>query len=156
MKVREIMKSEARVCTPETTVAQAGRTMAKVGCGFLPIVTGDNRVEGVVTDRDVCLAVTARDQKPSEIEVREVMSGEVYSCVEEEEIWEALHTMRIFGVRRLVVLDGEGHLRGILSMDDIVLQAKALGDEEFTGPFYSDVAKTLKAICSHPMPAVVG
>lgn len=156
MKVREIMKSEARVCTPETTLAQVGRSMAKVGCGFLPVVTGDHRVEGVITDRDVCLALTARDEKPSAVEVREVMSGEVYSCVEEEEIWEALHTMRIFGVRRLVVLDGQGHLRGILSMDDIVLAAKALGNEEFTGPFYSDIAKTLKAICSHPMPAIVG
>jgi len=156
MNVREIMKSEARFCTPETNLAQAGRTMAEVGCGFLPILTGDKRVEGVVTDRDICLAVAIRDRKPSEITVREVMSGEVYSCIEDEEIWEALHTMRIFGVRRLVVLDGQGCLRGILSMDDVILQAKALGDEEFTGPFYSDVAKTLKAICSHPMPAVVG
>lgn len=155
MKVREIMKHEARFCTPETDLARAGRVMAEVGCGFLPIVTADNRVEGVVTDRDICLALTTRDQKPSAIEAREVMSGEVYSCIEEEEVWEALHTMRIFGVRRLVVLDGQGCLQGILSFDDIVLEAKALGNEEFTGPFYSDVAKTLKAICSHPMPAVV-
>ena len=87
--------------------------------------------------------------------VRDVISGEVYSCTSEDEVTEALNTMREFGVRRLPVVDMENRIEGILSLDDVVLEARALGSEHFTGPFYSDIARTLKAICSHPMPAVV-
>jgi len=155
MRVQSVMKREARTCSPETDLATAGRAMAQVGCGVLPVVDAGNRVVGVITDRDICLALANRDEKPSAIRVQDVISGEVYSCNSEDHIVEALDTMRAFGVRRLPVVDMENRIRGILSLDDIVLEARALGAEDFTGPFYSDVARTLKAICSHPMPALV-
>lgn len=155
MRVYSVMKREPRTCTPATDLATAGRTMAQVDCGFLPVIDAANKVVGLVTDRDICLAVTLRDELPSAIRVQDVISGEVYSCSADEEITEALNTMREFGVRRLPVLDMAGRIEGILSLDDIVLEARALGSEQFTGPFYSDIARTLKAICSHPMPAVV-
>lgn len=155
MRVYSVMKREPRTCTPETDLATAGRTMAQVDCGFLPVIDADRRVVGLVTDRDICLAVTLRDELPSSLKVQDAISGEVYSCAADEEITEALNTMREYGIRRLPVLDMAGRLEGILSLDDIVLEARALGSEQFTGPFYSDIARTLKAICSHPMPAVV-
>jgi hypothetical protein len=52
-------------------------------------------------------------------------------------------------VRRLAVLDEGGRLDGILSIDDVAVASRALGPYDYTGPFYSDVAKTLKAICGH-------
>jgi CBS domain-containing protein len=156
MKVREIMKSEPRVCWVESTLAEAGRIMADAGCGFLPVLSQRKVLMGVVTDRDICLAATAIDRKPSEITVQQVISGEAYTCKPDEEVEEALHTMQVFGIRRLPVVDEDDRLEGILSLDDVVLAAKALGNEAFTGPFYSDVARTLKAICSHPMQTVVG
>jgi CBS domain-containing protein len=155
MRVYSVMKREPRVCLPETDLATAGRIMAQVDCGFLPVIDAEHKVVGLVTDRDICLAVALRDELPSAIRVKDVISGEVYSCTADEEITEALNTMREFGVRRLPVLDMIGRIEGILSLDDIVLEARALGSEQFTGPFYSDIARTLKAICSHPMPAVV-
>jgi CBS domain-containing protein len=155
MRVYSVMKREPRTCTPETDLATAGRTMAQVDCGFLPVIDAARKMVGLITDRDICLGVTLRDELPSNIRVMDVISDEVYSCSADEEITEALNTMREFGVRRLPVLDMAGRIEGILSLDDIVLEARTLGSEQFTGPFYSDIARTLKAICSHPMPAVV-
>lgn len=155
MRVYSVMKREPRTCSPETDLATAGRIMAQVDCGFLPVIDTDRRVVGLITDRDICLAVTLRDELPSGMRVKDAISGEVYSCTGDEEVTEALNTMREFGVRRLPVLDLAGRIEGILSLDDVVLEARALGSEQFTGPFYSDIARTMKAICSHPMPAVV-
>ncbi|RPH57140.1 CBS domain-containing protein, partial [bacterium] len=106
-------------------------------------------------DRDICLAVAMLDDKPSAIPVADVMSGDLYTCAADDEIHEALETLREVGVRRLPVVDEQNHLQGILSIDDVVLDARALGHDGFTGPFYSDIARTLKGICSHPSPAVV-
>ncbi|HEX3529161.1 MAG TPA: CBS domain-containing protein, partial [Thermoanaerobaculia bacterium] len=61
MKVRDIMRREARVCSLETTLDVAGRVMAEVGCGVLPVLSGSGQVAGVVTDRDICLALTTQD-----------------------------------------------------------------------------------------------
>ena len=155
MRVYSAMKREPCSCTPETDLAAAGRMMARVGCGFLPVVDAGRRVVGVITDRDICLSLSSRDEKPSAVRVQDVISGEVYSCSAEDELTEALNTMREFGVRRLPVVDLENRIAGILSLDDVVLESRALGSEHFTGPFYSDIARTLKAICSHPMPASV-
>jgi CBS domain-containing protein len=155
MRVYSVMKREPRTCSPETDLATAGRTMAQVDCGFLPVIDAERKVVGLITDRDICLAVTLRDELPSTMRVQDAISGEIYSCSADEEVTEALNTMREFGVRRLPVLDLAGRIEGILSLDDVVLEARALGSEQFTGPFYSDIARTLKAICSHPMPAVV-
>ena len=155
MKVWNIMKSEARVCHPWTDLAAAGRIMLEVDCGVLPVVNEAQQVIGMITDRDICLAVTGLDEKPSTIPVADVMSGELYTCEADDEIHEALEIMRQFGVRRLPVVNDQNHLQGILSIDDVVLEARALGHEGFTGPFYSDIARTLKGICSHPSPVLV-
>ncbi len=155
MRVREIMRREARFCHPWTHLADAGRTMEEVGCGVLPVVDTNKRVIGMLTDRDICLAVAAKDCKPSELTVREVIgSGEVFTCSSEDDITEALAIMGGCQVRRLAVLDEAGCLEGILSIDDVALVSRALGPNDYTGPFYSDVAKTLKAICGHPVLSV--
>src|SRR5215467_4418205 len=119
MRVRDIMRQEARVCAPENTLDVAGRTMAHVGCGALPVVAGTGQVVGVITDRDICLALTERNRQPSEVRVREVASGDLYTCRAEDDLVEALETMRTFGVRRLPVVDEEQRLAGILSLDDV-------------------------------------
>ena len=154
MRVREIMRREARFCHPWTPLAEAGRAMAEVGCGALPVVDLEQNVIGMVTDRDVCLALTASDRKASQVAVRELVHGDVLSCEAGDDIGDALAIMATCQVRRLAVLDEAGHLDGILSLDDVAVASRALGPHDYTGPFYSDVAKTLKAICSHSLPAV--
>ena len=154
MKVREVMRSEPSVCTPDAHLARVGRLMAEADCGFLPVIGDEDRVVGVITDRDVALAAATRDRRPSEIQVRQVISGEVYSCGPDDDIRDALTVMRERQVRRLPVVDSHG-LRGILSLDDVVLEAQAVATESFTGPFYADVALTLKAINLHRTPVPV-
>ena len=154
MRVRDIMKHEPCFTSPGSNLSRVGETMRDAGCGFLPVVGDEDRVVGVLTDRDVALAVTTRDRKASEIEVRQVMSGEVFSCGADDDVREALAVMRERKVRRLPVL-AHGRLEGILSLDDVVLEAQAVETESFKGPFYSDISRTLKAINLHQTPAVV-
>lgn len=154
MRVREIMRREARSCHPWTSLAEAGRTMAEVGCGVLPVVDLEQQVVGMVTDRDICLALTGHDRRASEVTVHDAMHGNVFTCEAGDDIGDALAVMAACQVRRLAVLDEAGRLDGILSLDDVAVASRALGPNEYTGPFYSDVAKTLKAICSQPLPAV--
>jgi CBS domain-containing protein len=154
MKVRDVMRREPCVCGPENDLAKVGRVMAEAGCGFLPVIGDEDRVVGVITDRDLALAVATRDRKPSEIQVRQVMSGEVYSCGPDDDVRDALKVMRERKVRRLPVMDSH-HLRGILSLDDVVLEAQAVATEGFTGPFYADISRTLKEINLHQTPAVL-
>lgn len=154
MKVRDVMRREPCVCSPENHLAKVGRIMAEAGCGFLPVLGDEERVVGVITDRDLALAAATRDRKPSEIQVRQVMSGEVHACRPDDDIRDALKVMREWKVRRLPVVDSQ-HLLGILSLDDVVLEAQGVATEQFTGPFYSDIARTLKEINLHQTPAVV-
>lgn len=155
MKVLDIMKREVRSCGPGSHLATVGRLMAEVGCGILPVLGEGDRVVGVITDRDLCLAVAERDRKPSDIQVRHVMSGEVFICRPHDDVVEALGIMQARRVRRLPVVNEEGHLEGLLSLDDVVLESKAFASETFDGPFYADIARTLRAICQHPTPSVV-
>jgi CBS domain-containing protein len=154
MRVLDIMRREVRVVGPGTDLATVGKLMAEVGCGVLPVVGDDERVVGVVTDRDVGLELARRDRRPSEVTVRQAMSGEVWACAAGDDIAEALAKMAHHKVRRLPVLDPGGRLLGLLSLDDVVLHAKAFGAEGFSGPYYADVARTLMAICEHSLPVV--
>lgn len=77
------------------------------------------------------------------------MTGQVYSVNPEDEVDEALNAMQEYKIRRLPVVNAEGELEGILSMNDVVLNAKGKGD----GISYGDVVKTYQAICRHPVPA---
>ena len=154
MRVLDIMRREVMVCTPESTLASAGRHMAEADCGVLPVVDEASRVVGMLTDRDVCITLALRDRRPSEVTVRQAMSGDVYSCRVGDDIREALATMRQRRVRRLPVVDADRHLAGILSLDDVVLEARPFEGPGFTGPVYGDIAETLKAICAQPVPAV--
>ncbi len=155
MKVHDIMKHEPCFTTPGAHLARVGTTMAEAACGFLPVVGDEDRVVGVITDRDLALAVATRDRKPSEIQVDQVMSGEVWACSADDDIREVLAVMRTHRVRRLPVLGTGKRLEGILSLDDVVLEAQAIETESFKGPFYSDITRTLKAINVHQTPAVV-
>jgi CBS domain-containing protein len=154
MKVEQIMRGEARTVSPGANLAVAGRLMAEVGCGVLPVVGEAARVVGIVTDRDLCLALTRLDRRPSELTVAQVMSREVHACALGDDLRRALATMATFRVRRLPVLGADGTLQGILSLDDVALHAHAQIEGELGDVLYADVARTLAAICEHPTPVL--
>lgn len=151
MKVKDVMTPNARTIWLTESLADAARLMWENDCGALPIVK-DQKVIGMITDRDICMAAAMRKGSPSTISVEEVMTGRVYAVNPEDDIDRALQTMQEYQIRRLPVVNPEGELEGILSMNDIVLKAKAADGKAAESIDYSDVVKTYQAICRHPVP----
>jgi CBS domain-containing protein len=107
------------------------------------------QVIGMITDRDIAIAAATKGRLASEIGVKEVISGNLFSCALEEDIKSALKTMRAAKVRRLPVVNQDGLLQGILCMNDIVLRAEETKGRRVPALSYEDVVSTYKAICEH-------
>ena len=157
MKVSEVMIKEVRFCGPNTNLAEATEMLWTDGCGTLPVVDNAHNVTGMITDRDICIALGTRDAVAAAIPVKEVSLPRLFSCDPDDDIHKALETMAAQRVRRLPVIDRKGTLQGILSIDDIVLHAEK-DPVSAAGLSYADVVNALKAICErspHPLPLVV-
>ena len=141
MKVRELMTSDVRTCRPETNLAEAVRDMWDGDCGALPVVNEEGRVTGMITDRDICIALATRGRAADRVAVRELAQGFAYTCLLDDDAAAALHTMRTHKVRRLPVVDADGHRRGILSLNDVVTHAGSAPP--------SEIVNTLAGICEH-------
>jgi len=148
MKVREVMTKNASFCGPESSLEEASFLMQKNNCGFLPVVGDGGNVIGVFTDRDMCIALGTRNQKPSDVRVWDVMPRRLFTCMEGDDIHCALKTLRDARIRRLPVIDRDSSLVGVLSLDDIVLNAREhLVRKNIS---YGDVENTYKAIRRRP------
>jgi len=136
VNVREVMTAQVATATPKTTIEEIARTMSQVDSGAVPVVE-DGKVVGLVTDRDIVLRVVAKGGDLSG-PVSEIMSGDVQSCGQDDNVADAAAQMGNHQVRRLVVLDDKGTLVGILSLGDIALDygAKVVGQtlEEISEP----------------------
>ena len=153
MSVKNVMVRTPAFCASETNLGTAAEVLWNRNCGILPIVNVHQKVVGVVTDRDLAIAMGTRNRLPGEITLAEVASGKLYSCKPDDGIPAALKTMAENKVRRLVVVNAEGKLEGILSMDDIVLRAETTTGVGKTPEVSSgDVIKTLKAIYGPQLP----
>jgi CBS domain-containing protein len=150
MKVKDIMTSNPATCSPGTNLAAAAALMLDADCGILPVVD-DGKLVGVVTDRDLYIALATRDRMASQVTVGEVARTPVLTCEPEDDVHAALSKMTEHRVRRLPVEGFGGTVAGIVSMNDIVLSAgarKPVRDQEVVAAF--------QAICSHhhPVPRI--
>jgi CBS domain-containing protein len=123
MKVRDIMTQTAVCCRPETNVGAAVEMLWLHNCGMLPVVDENQKFIGIVTDRDICIALGTRNRLPGNLTVGEVDTAPVFTCKPDDEIHEALGIMAEHQVHRLPVVNGDGVPQGVLSMDDILLHA---------------------------------
>jgi len=157
MKVAEVMTRNVQSCTPETNLAAAAMQMWDGDCGALPVVDDEDRVLGMITDRDICIAAATNHQDIAYIKVGEVTKGEVQSCAPETSVLDALRIFEQARVRRLPVVDENKKLQGILSISDIVLVAGEGKDKKATDVSSAELAHTFKAICSpHVKAAAAG
>jgi CBS domain-containing protein len=154
MKVRDIMTKAPTFCHPDSNLAAAAEKMWSHDCGILPVVDDELGVVGVITDRDICIALGTRDRRASSVFVREVMTGRVHVCAPENDILYALKLLEKARVRRLPVVNRDGKLIGILSMDDIVLAAEKREGQKTPELACEDVVETYKGIRVRPFPAV--
>ena len=149
MKVQSIMTRDVEACTAGANLADAAMIMWRNDCGVVPVVEEPHRrVVGLITDRDICMAVATKHRPASEICVGEVMTGNVYSCTLAEDVKGALRTMAEKRVRRLPVIGKEGSLVGMLSLNDVVLhtQPHAKGAAALTA---AELLETYQSICEH-------
>lgn len=124
-------------------------------CGILPIINEQENVIGVVTDRDLSIALGTRNRLPGEITVGEVMSGRLFVCRAHDHIRTALEIMARAQVRRLPVIDSDGKLEGILSMDDVVLRSETRSAGRTSDLSHDDVVETLKRVYQPELPKIV-
>ncbi len=155
MKVRDAMMRTPAYCSSETNLGAAVEILWNRNCGILPVVDSKQRVIGLVTDRDLCVALGTRNRLPGEITVGEVATGKVYSCRAEDDIRTAMETMARRQVRRLPVVNQDGVLEGILSMDNVILHAKTEAPGRPSELGDADIVLTLKRIYSPQLPEVV-
>jgi CBS domain-containing protein len=147
VKVKDIMTGEPRTCSLSTNLAAAAALMLDGDCGILPVME-DGKLVGVVTDRDMYIALATRNKRASEITVREVVQTPVYTCGPDDDVQVALETMKQHCVRRLPVEGFGGTVMGIVSLNDIVLASGPRKPVRET-----DVVNTMQAICAHHHPS---
>jgi CBS domain-containing protein len=146
MKVRDVMTAEPRTCPPDASVAAAAKQMLDGDCGILPVVDG-GRLLGVVSDRDLFIALATRDRRASELTLGEVVQSPVWTCGPEDDVHAALARMKEHQVRRLPVTGPGGKVVGIVSMNDLLLATAA------RKPVHeADVLDTLQTISAHHHP----
>lgn len=119
MKVKDLMTSEVTSCDLNASLADAAKAMWDHDCGVLPVLKDGKELVGVITDRDICMASAMRDSNPSQISVEESITGEVFSTTPDTDLQKALDTMGQHQVHRLPVVDSQGQLIGILSMNNV-------------------------------------
>jgi CBS domain-containing protein len=155
MKVRDVMIMTPASCGAEINLGAAVEILWNRNCGFLPVINAQGKVIGVVTDRDICIALGTRNRLPEAITVGEVISGKVFACRPDDDLRTALAIMGQEKVRRLPVINADGMLEGILSMDDVVLHAEAGSPGRPSDLSHEDIAVTLKKLYQPQLPELV-
>ena len=120
MQVHEVMTEPPQTCPRTMHVADASRRMRDTGCGSLVVLGARGRVVGIVTDRDLALAL-GEHRDAGRLTLNRVMSQPVHICRPDDDVSVALGRMASVRVRRLPVVDTDGDVKGLISIDDIVL-----------------------------------
>jgi CBS domain-containing protein len=124
MKIAEIMSSDVQLASPDDTIQAAARKMEEADVGFLPVGEND-RLVGMITDRDIALRAVAQGKDPKKTKVRDVMTERVLYCADSEDIEDAAENMAELRIRRLPIVDEDKRLVGIVSIGDIAFRHKA-------------------------------
>jgi CBS-domain-containing membrane protein len=148
MKVKDVMKIDVGVCSAEDSLMKAAETMLRRDCGCVPIVDEERRVVGILTDRDLCLAIVARNRKASDVKTKDLIRTEVVSCAADDNIETALKKLRRNQIKRLPVIGENQELVGIVSISDFLLGVQK--DKKLKKRIYA----TIKA-AAKPRPIVL-
>jgi CBS domain-containing protein len=153
MIVKQIMNRDVTSCGPDTTLEAAAILMWDNDCGTVAVVDAGGKAIGIITDRDICMAVALQHKAASEIKVQEIMSRQLFTCQPESDIMNALKTMSYQKVRRLPVTNSNGQVEGIISIEDLIAHAER-GRRGIQVPelSYDDTMTTLKAVCRTHIP----
>ena len=129
MQLKDVMTRDVEVIHPNATLEEAAAKMDALNVGPLPVCDGD-RLVGMLTDRDVTVRATAAGRDPKTTRVREVMTDEVVYCFEDQDTNEAARIMEEKQIRRLVILNRDKRLVGIVSLGDLAVTTQ---DDQLSG-----------------------
>lgn len=145
MNVEELMTKPVVTIRTEEPLNVAAQKMWDNDCGVLPVVGGDGKLVGVLTDRDICMSAWSRGQLLGNIRAGDAMSKQVYSVKADQEIGLAELLMAEHQIRRLPVLDANDKPIGIVSMNDFACEATRAGSRIKDG--IARAMNMLAAIC---------
>ncbi len=123
MKINEIMTSQPHIIDENASIFELAQKMQLVGCGIFPVGNLD-RIEGVVTDRDIINRAVSQKLDLNNTKVKDIMSKSVIFCYEDENITRAINLMNKHRIRRILIINDDYKLVGILSMIDIFKRLK--------------------------------
>ena len=138
-KVKDIMEKNPELIAPDATLEEACRKMKDVDCGALP-VGSEEKLEGIITDRDIIVRAIAMGVDPAIAMVADYMTPDVYDCREDDSLADAADLMNRHNVSRLIVRKEAGALCGILTFGH-ALRSKKAGDEDVTEMMYCAVGR---------------
>jgi len=137
MQVKNVMTRGAECVRPETTLQEAAQKMKSLDVGPLPVCDND-RLVGMLTDRDITVRAVAEGKDPRATRVRDAMTEGISYCFEDDDVADAARVMKERQVRRLVVLDRNKRLAGIVSLGDLAVET---GDEHLAGKTLEHVSQ---------------
>lgn len=147
MNASELMTKAVQSCRAEDNLQRAVQLMWEHDCGVVPVVDGENRAIGMITDRDVAVAAYTQGRALWQIPVSTAMAKQVHGVREDDDL-EAIETlMRRARVRRVPVLDAAGKLKGILSLNDLARHFHRSAGRKGDGLRGASIAQTLAAVC---------
>ena len=140
MQIKEIMSRNVEVIHPDSFIREAATKMKTFDVGSLP-VCDNQRLLGVITDRDLAVRAVAAGRDPSTTKVSDTMTPELIYCFEDENVKEAAKLMERHQIRRLPILDREKNLVGIVSLGDLAVET---GNEKLSGKVLEEVSEPVK------------
>ena len=135
MLIKDIMTRGVETVSPQTTLQEAAARMKTLDVGPLPVCEGD-RIAGMVTDRDIVVRGIAEGRDPRTTKVSDVMSRDVVTCKESDDVKVAARTMKDKQIRRLLVVDDKQKVSGIVSLGDVAVE----GDDKMSGDVLEKVS----------------
>ena len=137
MKVQQIMSQKVECIAPTTTISTAAEKMRELDIGFLAVCDND-RLVGTVTDRDITIRSVAQGRDPRLATVSEIMTQSIFYCYEDEDITHVGQQMQEKEVRRMLILNRQKRLVGVISLGDI---AKTTGEGNLAGETLGEIAE---------------
>ncbi|SFD56255.1 CBS domain-containing protein [Massilia yuzhufengensis] len=139
MHIAEICTSEATHCTRDETVQGAALMMRRYHVGDVIVVDqteGTKVPVGILTDRDIVVSVIAPGLDPNSLQVGDIMTDDLLTARETDDVYETIERMRLRGIRRVPVVDAAGSLAGIVSADDLLeFLAEEMGELSRISPY---------------------
>ncbi len=124
MKVEKVMTKDIGCCRPEDDLSKAAEIMRQKDCGVIPVIDEENKLDAMITDRDICFAAADKKQKISQIKVGEAAAAKIISCAADDKVEDALKKMRKHQLKRLPVTGKNSEIVGMLSVSDILISAR--------------------------------